>query len=124
MRWSGHQGFVGQGHQEFQQRLRDNQLCQRYYELHSRFRIDAKLRHYGDGGQSACRDGLGQRRLRICVAALVLVFAHMFNLVMGLLSVYIHNGRLQYVEFFGKFYTGEGQLFVPFGSDTKYTLVK
>ena len=58
------------------------------------------------------------------LAALVLVFAHMFNLVMGLLSVYIHNGRLQYVEFFGKFYTGEGQLFVPFGSDTKYTLVK
>ncbi len=58
------------------------------------------------------------------LAALVLVFAHLFNLVMGLLSVYIHNGRLQYVEFFGKFYTGDGQLFVPFGSDTKYTLVK
>ncbi len=58
------------------------------------------------------------------LAALVLVFAHMFNLVMGVLSVYIHNGRLQYVEFFGKFYTGDGQLFVPFGSDTRYTLVK
>lgn len=58
------------------------------------------------------------------LAALVLVFAHLFNLVMGVLSVYIHNGRLQYVEFFGKFYTGDGQLFVPFGSDTRYTLVK
>ncbi len=58
------------------------------------------------------------------LAALVLVFAHLFNLVMGVLSVYIHNGRLQYVEFFGKFYTGDGQLFVPFGSDTKYSLVK
>ncbi|MCM1289370.1 MAG: V-type ATP synthase subunit I [Corallococcus sp.] len=57
-------------------------------------------------------------------AAIVLVIAHMFNLAMGVLSVYIHNGRLQYVEFFGKFYTGEGELFVPFGSDTKYTLVK
>ena len=57
-------------------------------------------------------------------AALVLVLAHMFNLVMGILSVYIHNGRLQYVEFFGKFYTGDGVLFVPFGSDTRYTLVK
>ena len=56
-------------------------------------------------------------------AALILILAHMFNLVMGMLSVYIHNGRLQYVEFFGKFYTGDGQLFVPFGSDTKYTLV-
>jgi len=56
-------------------------------------------------------------------AALILVLAHLFNLVMGILSVYIHNGRLQYVEFFGKFYTGDGQLFVPFGSDTKYTLL-
>lgn len=57
-------------------------------------------------------------------AALILVLAHLFNLVMGILSVYIHNGRLQYVEFFGKFYTGDGKLFVPFGSDTKYTLVR
>ena len=57
-------------------------------------------------------------------AGIVLVIAHLFNLAMGILSVYIHNGRLQYVEFFGKFYTGEGQLFVPFGSDTKYVLVK
>ena len=58
------------------------------------------------------------------LAAVVLIFAHMFNLVMGILSVYIHNGRLQYVEFFGKFYTGDGMLFTPFGSDTKYSLVK
>ena len=57
-------------------------------------------------------------------AILILVLAHLFNLVMGILSVYIHNGRLQYVEFFGKFYTGDGQLFVPFGSDTKYSLIK
>ena len=56
-------------------------------------------------------------------AALILVLAHLFNLVMGILSVYIHNGRLQYVEFFGKFYTGDGELFVPFGSDTRYSLV-
>lgn len=57
-------------------------------------------------------------------AALLLVAAHMFNLVMGILGVYIHDGRLQYVEFFGKFYTGDGHAFVPFGSDTKYTLLK
>ena len=57
------------------------------------------------------------------LAAIVLIFAHLFNLLMGVLSVYIHNGRLQYVEFFGKFYTGDGQLFVPFGSDTKYTYI-
>lgn len=57
-------------------------------------------------------------------AIVLLIFAHLFNLLMGIMSIYIHNGRLQYVEFFGKFYTGDGLLFVPFGSDTKYTLVK
>lgn len=56
-------------------------------------------------------------------AFIILIVAHLFNLAMGLLSVYIHNGRLQYVEFFGKFYEGDGELFVPFCSDTKYTLL-
>ena len=55
---------------------------------------------------------------------ILLVIMHLFNLVLGLLSIYIHNGRLQYVEFFGKFYEGDGKLFTPFGSDTKYTLIK
>ena len=57
-------------------------------------------------------------------AVILLIFAHLFNLAMGIMSIYIHNGRLQYVEFFGKFYTGDGQLFVPFGSDTRYSLIK
>ncbi|MBQ3067179.1 MAG: V-type ATP synthase subunit I, partial [Clostridia bacterium] len=54
----------------------------------------------------------------------VLIFGHAFNLLMGLMSVYIHNGRLAYVEFFGRFYTGDGTLFAPFGTTTKYTLLK
>lgn len=58
------------------------------------------------------------------LAGVVLIVAHLFNLAMGILSVYIHNGRLQYVEFFGKFYEGDGSLFTPFGSGTKYTLLK
>ncbi|MBR2974723.1 MAG: hypothetical protein IKC47_03160 [Clostridia bacterium] len=58
------------------------------------------------------------------MSAVLLLVMHLFNLVLGLLSIYIHNGRLQYVEFFGKFYEGDGQLFTPFGSDTKYTLIK
>lgn len=53
----------------------------------------------------------------------LLIFAHLFNLVIGVLGVYIHNGRLQYVEFFGKFYEGDGEMFAPFGSNTKYTLL-
>lgn len=67
---------------------------------------------------------LGDGGIGYIFAAVLLIFAHLFNLVMGILGVYIHNGRLQYVEFFGKFYTGDGQLFVPFCSDTRYTVVQ
>lgn len=67
---------------------------------------------------------LGNGGAGYIAAAAILIFAHLFNLAMGIMSIYIHNGRLQYVEFFGKFYEGDGQLFVPFGSDTKYSLVK
>ena len=39
---------------------------------------------------------------------------------MGVLGAYIHDSRLQYIEFFGKFYTGEGEKFAPIGSKTDY----
>lgn len=58
------------------------------------------------------------------LAGLLLVFMHVFNLAISVLSVYIHDGRLQYVEFFGKFYEGDGELFKPFGDVNKYTLIK
>ena len=57
------------------------------------------------------------------LAGILLVVLHAFNLAMSLLSVYIHNGRLQYVEFFGRFYTGDGELFKPFGDVNRYTLI-
>ena len=47
---------------------------------------------------------------------LVVVFlgGHIFNIVMSLLSGYIHTSRLQYVEFFTKFFQGGGRMFSPF----------
>lgn len=54
------------------------------------------------------------------IAAVVLLGGHAFNLLINLLGVYVHNCRLQYVEFFGKFYGGEGRAFAPLGSKTKY----
>ena len=54
----------------------------------------------------------------------VFLFGHALNLSINALGSYVHSSRLQYVEFFGKFYTGDGQLFLPFGSDTKYVLMK
>jgi V/A-type H+-transporting ATPase subunit I len=54
----------------------------------------------------------------------VLVFGHMFNLLTSSMSAFVHSVRLQFMEFFQKFYTGEGRLFTPFSEKRKYTLLK
>ena len=50
----------------------------------------------------------------------VILIGHAFNIAMGVLGAYIHDCRLQYIEFFSKFYTGEGTLFTPLGSRRQY----
>ena len=54
----------------------------------------------------------------------VFVFGHTFNLAINLLGSYVHTNRLQYVEFFGKFYEGGSREFKPFKENTKYINVK
>ena len=54
---------------------------------------------------------------------LVLIVGHAFNIAMGTLGAYVHNARLQFIEFFGKFYEGNGELFTPIGSKLSYTEV-
>jgi V/A-type H+/Na+-transporting ATPase subunit I len=51
---------------------------------------------------------------------LFLILGHTFNLGINTLGAYVHSSRLQYVEFFGKFYEGEGKPFIPFRMRTKY----
>jgi len=55
---------------------------------------------------------------------LVFVFGHSLNIAINLLGAYVHTNRLQYVEFFGKFYEGGGRMFNPFNMKTKYYKVK
>lgn len=50
----------------------------------------------------------------------VFLIGHTFNLGINLLGAYVHTCRLQYVEFFGKFYEGGGREFKPFAGKTKY----
>lgn len=50
----------------------------------------------------------------------VFVIGHTLNLGINLLGSYVHTNRLQYVEFFGKFYEGGGRKFAPFAAKTKY----
>ncbi len=54
------------------------------------------------------------------VGVILMAAGHLFNLAMGLLGAYIHDARLQYVEFYGRFFEGEGELFTPFGSSAKH----
>ncbi|MBQ9091242.1 MAG: V-type ATP synthase subunit I, partial [Anaerotignum sp.] len=52
-----------------------------------------------------------------------LVFGTIFNLAINALGAFVHSCRLQYVEFFGKFYTGGGREFRPFARKTKYVKI-
>ncbi|MGN0808139.1 MAG: V-type ATP synthase subunit I [Candidatus Coproplasma sp.] len=54
------------------------------------------------------------------LGVVLMLVGHVFNLAIGLLGAYIHDARLQYVEFYGRFYEGEGELFSPLGSQHKY----
>ena len=55
---------------------------------------------------------------------LVFVIGHALNLAINAMGAYVHTNRLQYVEFFGKFYDGGGRKFQPFAVHTKYYNVK
>ncbi len=55
---------------------------------------------------------------------LVFIIGHTLNLAINLLGAYVHTNRLQYVEFFGKFYEGSGRPFNPFKENTKYADIK
>lgn len=51
---------------------------------------------------------------------MVLVIGHVFNLAINVIGSYVHSSRLQYVEFYGKFFEGGGRRFRPFSKKTKY----
>ena len=56
----------------------------------------------------------------VIVIIIIALIGHTFNIAINALGAYVHNSRLQFVEFFGKFYTGGGTLFKPLGSEMKY----
>lgn len=57
-------------------------------------------------------------------AAIVLIGGHTFNIAVNALGAFVHTTRLQYVEFFSKFYEGGGRPFKPFGIKPKYVLLE
>lgn len=57
----------------------------------------------------------------IILAVLVFVLGHIFSIMVNLLGAFIHALRLQYVEFFGKFYDANGRDFSPLRNNTQYS---
>ncbi|MFW3145360.1 MAG: V-type ATP synthase subunit I [Thermoplasmatota archaeon] len=55
------------------------------------------------------------------VVAILLLALHIFNLLLQTLGAAVHSVRLQFVEFFGRFFEGGGELFQPFGRERAYT---
>jgi V/A-type H+-transporting ATPase subunit I len=51
----------------------------------------------------------------------ILVGGHTFNLVMNCLGGFIHSARLQYLEFFSKFFEPGGRMFRPLKRVEKYS---
>ncbi len=62
--------------------------------------------------------------LGFILALLVLVAGHVFNIAMAVLSGFIHTARLQFVEFFGKFYDGTGVPFRPLRYEPQFVRIE
>ena len=57
-------------------------------------------------------------------AVAVLVGGHLFNLAVNCLGGFVHSARLQYLEFFSKFFKGGGRAFEPFRVAKRYSVVR
>ncbi len=60
----------------------------------------------------------------VIMFVIVFLIGHTFNIAINLLGAYVHTNRLQYVEFFGKFYEGGGRKYAPFAAKTQYFTIK
>ncbi|MCD7786875.1 MAG: V-type ATP synthase subunit I, partial [Oscillospiraceae bacterium] len=59
----------------------------------------------------------------IVIFALIFIVGHALNFGLNLLSCYVHDLRLQCLEYFGKFYVDGGKAFAPLEIRTNYVNV-
>jgi V/A-type H+-transporting ATPase subunit I len=56
----------------------------------------------------------------VLIFVVIGLLGHTLNFAINALGAFVHSCRLQFVEFFGKFYEGGGREFDPFNKNTKY----
>lgn len=67
---------------------------------------------------------MGDGVFGVIVFTVIFIIGHGLNIGINALGAYVHTNRLQFVEFFGKFYHGGGREFKPFKINTKHYTVK
>lgn len=63
---------------------------------------------------------LGNSPAGVAVFVFAFLVGHTLNLGINVLGAYVHTNRLQFVEFFGKFFEGGSRKFNPFSAKTKH----
>lgn len=53
------------------------------------------------------------------IFVIICIVGHTINIAINLIGTYVHTNRLQYVEFFSKFYEGGGRIFAPLNVNSK-----
>ena len=67
---------------------------------------------------------LGTMMGNVVAFVLIFILGHTVNIAINLIGTYVHTSRLQYVEFFSKFYEGSGRTFTPFKINSKFFTIK
>jgi V/A-type H+-transporting ATPase subunit I len=62
--------------------------------------------------------------LGIVATVTILVGGHTFNMAINALGAFVHTLRLQYVEFFPKFFVGGGRVFEPLSKKYKHIYIR
>ena len=54
------------------------------------------------------------------IGVVIMTVGHVFNIAINTLGAFVHTARLQYIEFYSKFFEGGGHAFKPLGMRTKH----
>jgi V/A-type H+-transporting ATPase subunit I len=60
----------------------------------------------------------------VCGVIIVFIIGHALNFALNLIGCFVHTLRLQFLEFFGKWYRDGGKKFNPLSVQSKYVNVK